>query len=291
MKSLSRFLVCVLAISFLGCQKEPIIEDTSNPVLYSFFVAGHTYGKPGVDNVGLHPAFENKYDLIKNDTSIEFGVLTGDIVWTGTEKNWNEVDSSLSIINRPVYFAAGNHDMSDRALFESRYGQTYQSFIRNRDLFIILDPNLDDWNISGEQLQFLENTLDENFQQVDNIYVFFHQLLWWSPNNIYKNITLNSLQGRSDTINFWAEVEPLFSVLPNNTFMFAGDVGANPTGSEFMYHQYDNITLIASGMGGEVRDNMIIVDVSEDKTTSFKLIALNGDNINALGKLEDYEIP
>jgi len=291
MKSLSKLIIGVLVLSFLGCQKEHVIENNSNSILYSFFVAGHTYGKPGVDNIGLHPAFEAKYDLIRNDSFIEFGVLTGDIVLTGTEQNWNEVDSSVSLLDLPVYFAVGNHDMSDRVLFESRYGQTYQSFVRNSDLFIILDPNIDNWNISGEQLQFLENTLDENYQQVENIYVFFHQLLWWTPNNIYKNVTLNSLQSRSDTINFWAEVEPLFNTMPNNIFMFAGDVGANPTGSEFMYHQYDNMTLIASGMGGEVRDNIIIVDVFEDKTTSFRLIALNEEDINALGKLEDYELP
>ena len=55
-----------------------------------------------------------------------------------------------------------------------------------------------------------------------------------------------------------------------------------------MYHQYDNITLIASGMGGGVKDNMVIVDVHEDKSVSFRLIALNGNDIHALGRLEDH---
>ena len=73
--------------------------------------------------------------------------------------------------------------------------------------------------------------------------------------------------------------------------MFAGDVGAFNNGIEFMYHSYDNITFIASGMGGESRDNIVFVDVLDDKTVSFRLIALNGDDMSFLGKLEDYILP
>ena len=115
--------------------------------------------------------------------------------------------------------------------------------------------------------------------------------MWWDPDNLYGNISLNSHNGRADTINFWSEIEPFFNSLPNQTYMFAGDVGAFNNGSEFMYHSYDNITFIASGMGGESRDNIVFVDVKEDKSLSFRLISLNGDNITSLGKLEDYVLP
>jgi hypothetical protein len=73
--------------------------------------------------------------------------------------------------------------------------------------------------------------------------------------------------------------------------MFAGDVGAFNTGSEFMFHEYDNISFIASGMGGEQRDNIIIVDVNEDNCVDFRLVALNGPILNALGNLKDYTLP
>jgi hypothetical protein len=191
----------------------------------------------------------------------------------------------------PVYFAAGNHDVTDRILFESRYGQTYYSFVHQSNLFIVLDPNIDGWNISGNQLDFLENVLNTEAQNVNNIFVFFHQLLWWEPDNIYQNVVLNSFSGRADTINFWNEIEPLFNELAKPVHMFAGDVGAYYTGSEFMYHQYENITLIASGMGGNVRDNFIIIDVHEDASVSYRLIALNAPDISALGDLEDYTLP
>ena len=287
MKYIFLFLVLVL----FSCDKNEDGTTEESPISYSFFIAGHTYGSPGVDNDGLHPAFKNKFDLIQSDGHIGFGVLTGDIVITGTEQNWNEVDNDIIDLGLPVYFAAGNHDMTDRVLFESRYGQTYYSFVHQSDLFIVLDPNLDEWNISDDQLQFLENALNSEAQNVNNIFVFFHQVLWWEPDNIYQNVTLNSLAGRADTINFWNEIEPLFNGLPKPVHMFAGDVGAFNTGSEFMYHKYENITLIASGMGGNVRDNIIIIDVHEDASVSYRLIALNDPDINALGDLLDYELP
>lgn len=277
----------------IQCCSSPNSEELQqhSSVRYSFFVAGHTYGKPGVDNVGLHPPFRDKYELISKDKHIDFGVLTGDIVLRGNTANWDEVDADIALLDRPVHFAVGNHDMTDRALYEARYGKTYASFIHQDDLCIILDPNLDHWNISGKQLEFLKETLDRDHKKVKNIFVFFHQALWWSADNKYNKLKLNSTQGRAADINFWSEVEPLFRTLPNQVYMFAGDVGANPTGSEFMYDAYDNITLIASGMGGEQRDNFIIVDVMEDKTVSFRLIALNSKDIDALGKLEDYVLP
>ena len=274
-----------------SCNKNEQETQEESPISYSFFIAGHTYGSPGVDNDGLHPAFKNKFDLIQNDGHIDFGVLTGDIVITGTVQNWNEVDGDVIDLGLPVYFAAGNHDITDRALFESRYGQTYYSFVHQSDLFIVLDPNIDSWNISGVQLEFLENVLNTDAQNVNNIFVLFHQLLWWEPDNIYQNVVLNSFAGRADTINFWNDIEPLFNELAKPVHMFAGDVGAYNTGSEFMYHQYENITLIASGMGGNVRDNFIIIDVHEDASVSYRLIALNSPDISALGDIEDYTLP
>ncbi|MDB2408715.1 metallophosphoesterase [Crocinitomicaceae bacterium] len=287
MKYIFLFLVLVL----FSCDKNEDGTTEESPISYSFFIAGHTYGTPGVDNDGLHPAFKNKFDLIQSDGHIDFGVLTGDIVITGTEQNWNEVDNDIIDLGLPVYFAAGNHDVTDRTLFESRYGQTYYSFVHQSNLFIVLDPNIDGWNISGNQLDFLENVLNTEAQNVNNIFVFFHQLLWWEPDNIYQNVVLNSFSGRADTINFWNEIEPLFNELAKPVHMFAGDVGAYYTGSEFMYHQYENITLIASGMGGNVRDNFIIIDVHEDASVSYRLIALNAPDISALGDLEDYTLP
>jgi len=288
MKFYTTVCIGILVLFCFSCKK---VSCTDSELKYSYFVAGHTYGKPGIDNIGFHPPFRDVFSFLKEEKKMDFGVLTGDIVLTGTEQNWNEVDVDISELGLPIYFAVGNHDMTDRELFESRYGETYYSFTKNDDLFIVLDPNIDNWNISGEQLDFLAETLTIQASDANNIFVFFHQLLWWDSNNIYQNVILNSLANRAEQINFWTEVEPLFSVLSNPVYMFAGDVGAFNTGSEFMFHEYENISFIASGMGGEERDNIIIVDVNENNCVDLRLVALNGSDLNALGDLKDYTLP
>ncbi len=260
----------------------------TDSVLYSFFVAGHTYGKPGVNNEGFHPPFKQKFDFIQSRPEIVFGVLTGDIVFPNPiAQDWDEIDADIDNLGIPVYFAVGNHDMENRPLFESRYGITYYNFIYQNDLFIVLDPNIDEWNISGEQLQFLQDVVNENAPTTNNIFVFFHQILWRESNNQFNYIHWNSNAGRGDSVNFWTEVEPIFRYLPNNVIMFAGDLGASWS-TNVTYDHYDNITLIASGMGDENGENFIVVNVDSSKSVYYDLICLSDANINCLGALTDY---
>lgn len=274
MKRIPLFIIGVLLL-LSSCENQNDGKKAQQPVSYSFFVAGHTYGKPGIDNCGLHPPFKKRFDLIRNNNKIELGFLTGDIVINGSENNWDEVDADLDVFDFPIHFAVGNHDMKDRELYESRYGRTYFSFKHRSDLFIVLDPNLNAWNISDDQLKFLKSILIGKTLSVDHIFVFFHQVLWWDPDNKYGQIVVNSTEGRAKKINFRSEVEPLFSGLEIPVTMFAGDVGAFNTGSEYTEHRHGNITYITSGMGSGVKDNFVQVNIHEDQSVSYSRIDLN----------------
>ncbi len=282
---MKNFIAALIILIFLhNCKKTT--KD------YSFFVAGHTYGKPLVDNVGFHPPFKKSFNFIKNYPKMSFGIFTGDIIIGYHDKDWDEVDRDLEKLGVKTYFAVGNHEVNrkdKRKNFEKRYGQTYFSFSKNKDLFIVLDPNLDHWNISGTQLDFLKKTLKKT-KMFNNIFIFCHQVLWWQPTNIFKKIKLNSIVGRASRINFWSDIAPLLFSLQNNVYIFAGDVGARNNGHEYHYHKIKNISFIASGMGGGKRDNFIIVKVIKNKVY-FDLISLNTKNKNALGKLKNYKLP
>ncbi|MFO7790260.1 MAG: T9SS type A sorting domain-containing protein [Bacteroidales bacterium] len=255
---------------------------------YSFFVAGHTYGAPGVNNEGLHPPFTDKFSYIQSRPEIDFGVLLGDIVSPDpVEQDWIEVDADIDTLGLPVYFAVGNHDMENRPVFEERYGDTYYKFIYSNDLFIVLDPNIDGWNISGDQKNFLINAIDNNANDVEKIFVFFHQLLWWESDNKYSVVYPNSLAGRADTINFWSEIEPLFKELDNEVVMFAGDIGVGS--KSVMYDKYDNITFIATGMGNGEKDNFIVINEQDGPDISYDLICLTGE-LNCLSTLESNDV-
>jgi len=186
-----------------------------------------------------------------------------------------------------VYFAVGNYDMENRPLYEGRYGATYYHFTYQQDLFIVLDPNIDSWNISGVQKQFLEDVLDTSASQVGNVFVFFHQILRREANNQFSYIYWNSNAGRGSSVNFWPEIEPLFRSLSNEVVMFAGDLGASWS-SDVTYDKYDNITLIATGMGDSDGENFVVVNVDSNKSISYDLICLSDSNLNCLGDLTDY---
>lgn len=187
-----------------------------------------------------------------------------------------------------MHLIAGNHEYNDIALFESRYGDTYRYFRSHGDLFIILDPNIDNWSIKGAQLTWLQNLVHNEAGRSRNIFVFFHQLMWYTSTNIYGNYAPNSTAGRVQPMNFFTEVEPLFTALDNNVVMMAGDMGAFNNGREFLYHKYHNITLIGTGMGGGVRDNIVVIDIKEDGAIQYRLTALNGSDREALGILEHF---
>lgn len=289
---MKKYISVLLLIATSSCTPQNANKDS---LAYSFFVAGHVYGYPGEseDNIGVHPPFKQKLGMINSDSSITFGVFTGDIVYNGAlEKEWDELDVDIATIGKPVYFAPGNHDIANskkRAVFTKRYGPSYQSFTHKNDLFIILDPNLAKWNISGDQLTWLQKEVGEKSKTSKNIFVFFHQLLWWGKENQYKGYPPNSPSGRAEEINFFTEVYPLFAGLDNKVYMFAGDTGVYERG--YMYAKDENITYIASGMGGRKQDNFVIARVKKDASVNFDLISLNGETTDALGKLEDYVIP
>ena len=235
----------------------------------------------------MYKPFKLHFNFIKSKCN--FGVLTGDIVQTSNHSSWDAVDIDLKLLNLPVFFCAGNHDTYNRKLYEERNGKTFYDTVIYNDLFIVLDANINNWNISGKQLDFLSNSITSH-KHVNNVFVFVHQLIWWNKGNRFKNIQLNWPPYTPDSTNFWSDIEPFFHNIKKPVCIFAGDLGASNKATPFMYFNYDNISLIAGRMGGGINDNFLIVNVLEDKTISFDLIALQGD-INKLGKLKEYKLP
>lgn len=291
MKKIS--LLVLLTLFLFSCKNKS--DENDKELAYSFFVAGHTYGNKNTGALGLHPPFKSKFPLIQSHDSIKFGVLLGDIVFRCDTLHWDKVDEEVSEFDFPVYFAPGNHDVCKSKYFKARYsneisGETYFSFYNNNDLFIVLDANIDWWNISGAQLNYVKEVLNTNATD-NNVFIFVHQLIWWNKNNEFSKIVPNlPIQSIPDSLNYWTVVEPLLRILPNKVFMFAGDLGATNGTTPFMYYVKNNITYVATGMGNEKDDNFIFISVFKNGEIEFELIALQGKT-NRFGKLEEYILP
>jgi len=260
--------ICLLCSICLSCSNQNINN-------YSFFVAGHVYGTPGNPICGIHPPFKRKLNEYIKMQPFDFGVFTGDIVISGTEDQWNCIERDIAELKTKVYFAAGNHDMINRPLFEQRYGKTYYSFNYHNDLFLILDPNIDHWNISGNQLLFLQDEIIE-YKNNGNIFIFFHEVLWWDKNNKYNDeIIMNSIYDRAENINFWSVIIPILEHSEKQVYLFAGDVGATSISTAFYYDKHANIHLLASGMGNIDTENFLNVKVMEKGKVFIEAIELN----------------
>lgn len=272
----------------LSCLRAPNVNiDTNNfkenTFQYSFFAAGHTYGKPGVHSVGLYPKFYRDILGRSNKKKIDFGFLTGDVVKDASLKSWEAVKSQLNKLSFDTYIAPGNHDVGDgpnnakRDIYKYLYGETFYTFYKYNDLFIVLDPNINGWDIKKDQLSFLKSALRNNHGRNNNIFILMHQVIWSSRDRdkSFEKIIYNSSAGKGNGItNYWSEVAPLLEEQDSDIYVISGDVGAFDNGSELFCHNVKNVKYLASGMGGGARDNYLIFTVTGGEVST-KVIVLN----------------
>ncbi|MFT4759572.1 MAG: calcineurin-like phosphoesterase family protein [Paraglaciecola sp.] len=269
----------VLSLLLQSCESNNQEENS-----YSFFVAGHTYGNPNAKNLGLYPPFVAKFDGLNQQDKLQLGILTGDIVRAANEKSWIAVWEELRNLNAKIHIAGGNHDVSNKQLFKKYVPESYYAFQQNEDLFLILDPNIDHWNISEEQLIFFKEQI-LNAHKYRHIFMFAHQLIWWQEDAKWATCQPNSFQNKSDTLNFQSEILPLLESVENQVFLFAGDVGAVPNSPAICYLKKGNVSMIASGMGVDAKDNFLLVKVGKNEEIEIELVGLKNKDI---GRLEDY---
>ncbi|MCH2224109.1 MAG: metallophosphoesterase [Crocinitomicaceae bacterium] len=253
---------------------------------YAFFVAGHAYGNPMSFQYGLHPPLKKAISFLNNYPQMSLGVFTGDVVPKPTVAYWDSAYADIKQFNMPVHIAPGNHD---KGAFFFETHEKYYSFKKENDLFIILSP--DNWNIDKDQKEFLMNTIELESDSVKNIFIFCHELIWWSPQNQFAGVEINFRPHYPGSTNYWEEIHPILDSLSNNVVLFAGDLGATAKITPYMYSKQGNVTFIANGMGNGKSDNIIIVEVGVDSDVRYHLIGINERPYSELIKLEKYKLP
>ncbi len=276
-------LFTVLLFVLNGCQSAKEVD-------YSFFVAGHTYGSLNEKKPGLHPPFVAEFEKLNRHETLKFGVLTGDLIhFPDKAPYWEKAFEDIGRLNCEVHIVPGNHEVADRTFFRKYIDRNYYAFTENQDLFVVLDGNEDGWNIEGEQLAFLENTLEKQADSVHRIFLFVHQLIWWKEATVFAGCQPNSLMSKSDTLHFHDKILPLLQRSLKPVYLFAGDVGAYEERCSVFHHKLKNVTLLASGMGNYETDNYLLVDILKNGDVKINLVALNCDRgFGCMGDIEDY---
>ena len=260
---------------------------------YAFIVAGHAYGSHDGGNLGLHPALLNRLNS-GFDPNTAFMIFTGDIVNQSTSESWQQVEDELTSYALPYYYVMGNHDANAVGwqVFENKFGGTFYTFRSQTELFIVLNSTEEQRSISSGQLEFLQTQIDLAGDTLQNIFIFFHEVLW-NSNEKYLGVRSNS-RSRYDQIvnysNYWEEVHlKLLAKSEKNFYVITGDVGGNPDAIAAFYDKWDNIVLISSGMGEVFDENYLLVHVFSKDSVEFELVPLNS-TLN-LDEIEYYSVP
>lgn len=190
------------------------LDDTyevTNDESFSFLVTGGRVKNSGTHPVMLCDVFTGSFDDI-NEMDPDIMFINGDVMAIETafpfgldsgrnvnkelklfSDSWDQIEENLEILEMPVHFVPGNHDVysiAAKANYEQRVGALNRSFTYKNARFVILnscktetevrDPSyslenrwFDPKQIGKEQLDFLAKGLEEEWQE-DYKFIFLH---------------------------------------------------------------------------------------------------------------------
>jgi len=136
-------------------------------------------------------------------------------------------------------------------------------------------------------MSFLQNALGATGAR--NVFVFVHKLIWVTEDTPYYVLQsqINSSSGYNFQSNFWTDVEPLLRNLDAQVYVIAGDVGVTWAMPMF-YEHYENVHLVASGMGGAEEENFLLFDVGP-AGVQIQVQRLDGQPLKR-GTIEAYDL-
>jgi hypothetical protein len=246
-------------------------KATREPVEFDFFVVGHLYGSPSIDDHLPDKLLLQRLPEIIT-AKPDFMVSLGDVVYQKSQTDFSNLDATfLKKLPFPLYNTPGNHDIANNpSLYESYFGkQTYFGQEYGPARLIFLNTELVECGLDEPQLEMLQQELNKaiNDPETHFIFIFMHKTLVFQIPLMEKYF------------------KPAARSKP--VIIFAGDVGA--WGNLSPYYQRDRwlpLTIVMTGLGDTSQDNIIRVQVAPD---SVKMDALFLEDMHS-APLQEYDL-
>ena len=256
---------------------------------YSFIVSGHFHGQS--NNGSTFPAATVLASIdTLNAIQPAFLMSLGDLFLDVDDVYLDHYKSSLfSKIKFPLFNTVGNHDISNGNRYEKEYGKTFFSFVVASELFIVLNTELNDGSIDGEQLSFLKSSIVEaKKSKIKNIFIFTHRPIWAERIDKYKHLFLENTRTAIGTNNFMEEVLPLINTISNskNVFWMSGSLGGGPASFFFDKNDENKIVFIQTAIRDTPNDAILNVSVNNG-VVKLNGISLTNQQLNAI---ESYNV-
>lgn len=280
----------ILSILFLYCisvnaqytspfNKKEWIDDSTES--YSFIVSGHFYG--GGSNESHYPAntLLANLDWI-NESGADALICLGDLFKSIADDRPFYEKSFFDKLEIPLVNTVGNHDLTG-SIYQDTYGETSFMFEHNKDLHIIIDTELDNGDIVGDQLSMLNEAKEiVNKGEVNNVFVYGHRTIWKESYEEMEGLFVDNTQGIG-TPNFKSDIIPVLKEMEEkaNVFWFSGSLGTAPA-SFFHFEDKENgFEIIATAIRALPRDAVLLINVDNGEV-SFEPYSFTGQDLNAL---------
>lgn len=254
---------------------------------YSFIVSGHFHGSSANQSTFPASTILGNIDTL-NALKPAFLISLGDLFVDVNAITVNHYATSLfNKLKVPMFNSVGNHDVSNGNKYESLYGKSFYYFTCGKQLFIVLNTELNDGDIKGEQLELLKTALSTiQSTNTNQVFVFTHRPVWAEQNQRYTNLFKDNTQSKLGKPNFEKEILPLFQNLHLPVYWLSGSMGGGPASFFYDKNEQAGITFIQTAIRDTPRDAVLQVEVKQGRI-SFKGISLTGQQLESI---EHYDI-
>ena len=243
-------------LTFFSCQKE-------SEKITAFYLHASHLRTNDVNEERIDSTFE-KFDLSPYDIRMFGGDLTMNS--TGQISTLNYLDSLLDLSNPTTLLSVGNHDYASLSNLQSFTNRlSYYAYQKNGITFIVLDTQLDHNDISGEQLELVQQVSD-TISHSSHLIVLHHKLLWLMDSDSLQQQVADISNGNIgdcfhclDSCNFYTEIYPLLLEVKSrniDVILLGGDIGNKV--KYFEQTNQDGIILLASGIKAATEGNKIL---------------------------------
>lgn len=198
-------------------------QTTANPsALFKFLVVADSHS----DNKNLAKAISQA----KKGSNLSFIIGLGDYTEVGTLA---ELGTAKKVFDEPslrYFLVAGDHDQWDsrdkqldpKNNFRQVFGPSYQSFVYNNYLFLLLDNSDNYKGISTDQSAWITNELEKAKQdKLKGILVFLHEPLYHPSSDHAMGKVEKSLKLQAESLIFELKKAEIKAVFAGDTHYFS----------------------------------------------------------------------
>lgn len=272
----------VIALSTLAFQVTAQISPyTGKPLVppdslgnYRLLIGGHFHGES--TNGSGFPASTVLAGLDAiNGTRANVFLSTGDLFMEPDRDSARYAASFFAKLDLALFNAPGNHDLEGDAYNHPPVSPLLLSM--GRDRILLLDTERDDSRIVGDQLQLLTTlAADAEAGHIGRVFIVSHRPVWAEEDPRYGPLFEGNTRSLAGT-NYTSAVFPVLQRIARNgsVYWISGSMAGKAPSSIFFQPQADGITYIQCAVRDELRDALLIADVSPS-AVQWSVMSLTG---------------